>query len=117
MDRGVSYEMTSALFDLASNAGEASISFQWDPIVRLPDSMNLASFSLAQKDAAPLEKAMYKLAASSTPVRTTVVGRVHLLAKKEVGSPGVFGVESIPGMKPSKVRVRLASDDAYHEAV
>ena len=47
----------------------------------------------------------------------TLMGRVHLLAKKQAGSPGVFGIDSLQPHGPKKIRVRLADEEDYHEAV
>ncbi len=114
---GISYEMTNALLGIASNSDGADIAVEWDPALPIVGENASTSFDLRGSDAPVLERAAQKLAEQSESTRATIVGRVHLLAKKEAGSPGVFGVESISGGQPKKVRVRLSSEDDYHEAV
>ncbi|MFJ2632732.1 hypothetical protein ACIO6U_12385 [Streptomyces sp. NPDC087422] len=114
---GVSYEMTTALMGIASHSDSADIAIEWDPSIPAPTDGLSSSFDIRASDAPVLEKAANTLAEQGEPTRATIIGRVHLLAKKEAGSPGVFGVESLSGTLPKKVRVRLSSEDDYHEAV
>ncbi|MGN9791380.1 hypothetical protein ACTMTU_09790 [Streptomyces sp. OZ13] len=117
VQQGVSYEMTVALLGMASHSDGADITVDWDPSAPVPGDSASVTFDLRGSDAAVLEKAANELASDNRSERKTIVGRVHLLAKKEARSPGVFGVDSLESGQPKKVRVRLASDEDYHEAV
>ncbi|MFF7703248.1 hypothetical protein [Streptomyces lydicus] len=114
---GVSYEMTTALLGIASESDGADITIDWDPTLPVIGQSSSVKFDLRGSDAAVLEHASNVLAEDGASERATISGRVHLLAKKQAGSPGVFGVDSLMGGQPKKVRVRLASEDDYHEAV
>ncbi|MGW4687219.1 hypothetical protein ACWEPM_20305 [Streptomyces sp. NPDC004244] len=114
--RGVSYEMTSAILGMAVNSDESNIDVEWD--AGSPQVVGLeSSFVFRSDDVDPLLRATSKLAEDNSSQIVTVMGRVHLLAKKQAGSPGVFGVDSLQPDGPRKVRVRLADEDDYHEAV
>ncbi|MFI6659553.1 hypothetical protein [Streptomyces sp. HUAS ZL42] len=117
VQQGVSYEMAIALLGMASQSDGADITVEWDPSRPIPGESASVTFDLRGSDAPVLEKAANELASDSRSERKTIVGRVHLLAKKEAGSPGVFGIDSLESGQPKKVRVRLASDEDYHEAV
>ncbi len=114
--RGISYEMTQALLGIAANSDGADIAVEWDSIG--PDSHpESVHFEFKGSDAEPLGKAAVRLAEDKSSRMVTMIGRVHLLAKKDVGSPGVFGVEALTSGPARKVRVRLADDEDYHEAI
>ncbi|MFF2352456.1 hypothetical protein ACFVVL_22045 [Kitasatospora sp. NPDC058115] len=113
---GVSYEMTNALLGMAAMSDGADITVDWDPAVPAGGSQSV-HFELKGSDAEVLGKAAQQLAEDTGPQYVTIIGRVHLLAKKQAGSPGVFGVESISSSLPKKVRVRLADEEDYHEAI
>ncbi|MCZ7415316.1 hypothetical protein [Streptomyces sp. WMMC897] len=114
--RGISYEMTNALIGLAAHSEGSDITVEWD--ASEPLSEPLAShFEFSGNDVEPLGQAAIRLAEDQSARIVTVVGRVHLLAKKNFDSPGVFGVESLMPGSPKKVRVRLADDEDYHEAI
>lgn len=115
---GISYEIVSALGQLADQADEAAVAVEWDQMrgSELPAAPDVR-FELSGADAAPLESARLRLAATSEPEPdTSVRGRVHLLTKQEAGGPGTIGVtwKSPDGVR--KVRVRLEPGD-YHQAV
>jgi hypothetical protein len=114
--RGISYEMTQALLGIAANSDGADITVEWDSnsSESPPESVH---FEFKGSDADPLGKAAVRLAEDKSSRMVTMIGRVHLLAKKEVGSPGVFGVEALTSGPAKKVRVRLADDEDYHEAI
>lgn len=114
--RGISYEMTQALLGIAANSDGADITVEWDS--SSPGSTTeTAHFEFRGSDADPLGKAAVRLAEDKSSRMVTMIGRVHLLAKKDVGSPGVFGVEALTSGPARKVRVRLADDEDYHEAI
>jgi len=113
---GVSYEMTSALLEMASMSDGADITVDWDPAVPVDGAASLR-FELQGSDAEVLSRAAQQLVEDDGSQYATVIGRVHLLAKKQAGSPGVFGVESISSGTPKKVRVRLANEEDYHAAI
>ncbi|MFD9944610.1 hypothetical protein ACFWYW_15685 [Nonomuraea sp. NPDC059023] len=112
---GISYEMTNAILGMASDASEADITIEWDPTT--PAVGFETQFTFNPSDITPLAKAAAKLAEDESARPVTMMGRVHLLAKKQAGSPGVFGIDSLQPEGPRKVRVRLADEEDYHEAV
>ncbi|MFD3645122.1 hypothetical protein ACFWUT_05825 [Streptomyces cyaneofuscatus] len=114
--RGISYEMTNAILGVAVNSDESDISIEWDPASPPPEGRE-SSFAFSASDVEPLSHAAIKLAEDNTSRTVTMMGRVHLLAKKEAGSPGVFGIDSLQPDGPRKVRVRLANEEDYHIAV
>ncbi|MFI8458764.1 hypothetical protein ACIGG8_25510, partial [Kitasatospora sp. NPDC085464] len=83
---GVSYEMASALLEMTSMSDGADITVDWDPAVPVAGSASLR-FELQGSDAEVLSKAAQHLAEDDGPQYATVIGRVHLLAKKQAGSP------------------------------
>lgn len=114
--RGISYEMTQALLGIAANSDGADITVEWDS--SSPESApQSVQFEFRGSDAEPLGKAAVRLAEDKSSRMVTMIGRVHLLAKKDVGSPGVFGVEALTSGPARKVRVRLADDEDYHAAI
>jgi hypothetical protein len=115
--RGISYEMTSALAGIASNSDGADISISWNKDDPIESGAITTSFELMGSDAVVLEKAANSLVQDESTLRITIIGRVHLLSRKEAGGPGVFGIESLTSDGPRKARVRLASSEDYHEAV
>ncbi|MFD9241175.1 hypothetical protein ACFV0D_04415 [Streptomyces sp. NPDC059556] len=116
VSRGISYEMTNAILGMTVNSDEADISIEWDPTNPAPSGIS-SRFSFAPPDVEPLSHAAVKLAEDESSRSVTIMGRVHLLAKKEAGSPGVFGLDSLQSEGPKKVRVRLANEADYHLAV
>ncbi|GAB7032115.1 hypothetical protein AB0G35_35860 [Streptomyces sp. NPDC021749] len=114
--QGISYEMTHAILGIAENSEGADISVEWDPITPAPVELD-SHFEFRGSDVEPLSKAAIRLAADNSSQVSTLVGRVHLLAKKQAGSPGVFGIESLGPGRVKKVRVRLSEEEEYHEAV
>ena len=114
--RGISFEMTSAILGIAENSDGADISVEWDPTSPAPAELD-SRFEFHGSDVDPLTKAATRLAADKSSQVSTLIGRVHLLAKKQAGSPGVFGIESLSPGRTKKVRVRLSDEDEYHEAV
>jgi hypothetical protein len=114
--QGISYEMTNAILGIAENSDGADISVEWDPATPRPANLD-SRFEFRGADVEPLSKAAVRLASDDNSTVTTLAGRVHLLAKKQVGSPGVFGIESVTPGRTKKVRVRLSNEEEYHEAV
>lgn len=113
---GISYEMTNAILGIAENSDGADISIDWDPAIPSPTALD-SHFEFQGSDVSPLSQAAIRLAADRSSEITTLTGRVHLLAKKQAGSPGVFGIESLSQGRVKKVRVRLSDEEEYHEAV
>ncbi|WP_318197859.1 hypothetical protein [Streptomyces sp. MCL20-2] len=114
--RGISYEMTQALLGITAHSDGADITVDWDSNIDSP-SPGSAHFEFSGADAEPLSKAAVQLAEDKSSRMVTLIGRVHLLAKKQAGSPGVFGVEALTAGSVKKVRVRLADEEDYHEAI
>lgn len=114
---GVSYEMATAILGITENSDGSDITIEWDTSVPGDVEDQISRYEFSGGDTPILEKAAHRLAAAEESTFTSVVGRVHLLARKEADSPGVFGVENLQGNQPKKVRVRLADDDEYHEAI
>jgi hypothetical protein len=115
--QGVSYEMATAILGITENSDGSDITVEWDASVPGDFQESVWRYEFSGGDAPILEKAAHRLAAAEKSTFTLVVGRVHLLARKEADSPGVFGVENLMGNQPKKVRVRLADEDEYHEAI
>ncbi|MEU0146519.1 hypothetical protein ABZ119_11260 [Streptomyces sp. NPDC006288] len=116
VSRGISYEMTQAILGIAVNSDGADITVDWDSNIEsvTPGSVH---FEFSGADVEPLSKAAVRLAEDKSSRMVTLIGRVHLLAKKQAGSPGVFGVEALTSGAIKKVRVRLADEEDYHEAI
>ncbi|GHJ30816.1 hypothetical protein TPA0910_52490 [Streptomyces hygroscopicus subsp. sporocinereus] len=114
---GISYEMTTAVLGIAEDADGSDITIEWDTSVPGGFDEPVSRYEFSGGDAPVLEKAAHRLAAAEHSEFVSVTGRVHLLARKEADSPGVFGVENLTTGQPRKVRVRLADDDEYHEAI
>lgn len=113
---GISYEMTNAILGIATNADEADLTIEWDKTSAPPTNLE-NRFEFRASDVPTLAQAAIKLAEDQSISQVSITGRVHLLAKKQAGSPGVFGVDSLLSTGPRKVRVRLADDEDYHEAI
>lgn len=118
VDKGVSYEMTVALRDIASNADESDIHVEWDPIEPVANGLALDNeYRLISSDAGILDTVSKRFVTSEPSPKRTIVGRVHLLTKKQADGPGVVGIEALDGSSPRKVRARLNSAEDYHRAV
>lgn len=109
--------MATAILGITENSDGSDITIEWDTSVPGDVEDQISRYEFSGGDTPILEKAAHRLAAAEESTFTSVVGRVHLLARKEADSPGVFGVENLQGNQPKKVRVRLADDDEYHEAI
>ena len=115
VERGVSYELVVALRDIARGAEESDITVRLAPLEQtlFDTEPSTRSFEFSGGDTGVLERASVQLSADTETERVAVEGRVHLLTKKEAGSPGVVGVDD----GSHRYRVRLGSDEEYHEAV
>ena len=92
------------------------MTIEWDSSIS--SAVNLEHrFTFDASDVEPLSRAARRLAEDDSSQSFTVMGRVHLLAKKQAGIAGVFGIDSLQPAGPRKVRVRLADEEDYHEAV
>lgn len=117
VSEGISFDLTSALEGLTKGASESGISIEWDSGSRGQAASTSEIFEFYPADSQALSRAKIVLAADTENTReVAVVGRVHLLTKKEAGGPGVFGMELIGGAV-KHVRVRLDDGDQYHQAV
>ncbi|TYK50719.1 hypothetical protein [Actinomadura decatromicini] len=116
VSHGVSYEMTNAILGVTNDADEADVSIEWDTSTGPAPELE-SHFVFRPSDIEPLTRAAVKLAQDESSQVVTVMGRVHILAKKAAGSPGVFGIDSLQPDGPRKVRVRLADEEDYHEAI
>jgi hypothetical protein len=116
VSNGFSYELANALAGLTEHAAEADISVEWSPSQDRPN-LTRETFSFSSEDAEVFQKAASRLVTTAVEPRRTIIGRVHLLTKKEAGLPGVIGVESTSATKPRKVRVHLLEASDYHLAV
>ncbi|WP_148839188.1 hypothetical protein [Streptomyces sp. sk2.1] len=114
---GVSYEMATAILGITEHSDGSDITIEWDTSVPGGFEEPVSRYEFSGGDALILEKAAHRLAAAEDSGFMTLTGRVHLLARKEADGPGVFGVENVMGGQPRKVRVRLADEDQYHEAI
>ena len=113
---GVSYELVVALRDVVGGADQSDIMIE----LTRPDQLSITEpaaethhFEFSGGDASVLERVSVQLSAPAEAERLCVVGRVHLLTRTEAGGPGVFGIDD----GTYRYRVRLSSDDEYHEAV
>ena len=113
---GVSYELVRALRDVAGGADQSDIVIQFsrsdEPDIIEPEAETYR-FEFSGGDASVLERVSVQMSEPAQAERLCVEGRVHLLTRKEAGGPGVFGVDD----GRYRYRVRLGSDDEYHEAV
>ena len=116
VERGVSYEMTVALRQITSNADGAEIVVQMNSLQvdKLPGRVREERFEFGAGDSIVLGKAADRLLSPEEPPQVqAVLGRVHLLTKKESAGPGVVGIDD--GKR--KYRVRLSTEAEYHDAV
>lgn len=115
VSQGVSYDFLTALQGITRNSDSGEVVLEWDV-----DSMgdgSLLKFEFTGSDTAVLEKASNQLSTDrEKSAEVVVTGRVHLLTKKELGGPGVFGMETLES-NPKKYRVRLSDAEEYHDAV
>jgi hypothetical protein len=117
VSRGVSFELSSALETLARDGDGGDITITWDPGGDLFGDVPESHFVFTPVDAQALARAATYLAAESELITVeAIIGRVHLLTKKQLGGPGVFGLDSISGAV-KKVRVCLRNPEDYHRAV
>ncbi|MBC6461453.1 hypothetical protein [Actinomadura sp. HBU206391] len=114
---GVSYEMTKALTGMTSNSDGADITIEWDPLASGPQPGESVTFSFRGSDAEVLEKVSTRLVSPEAPRQISVIGRVHLLTRKQAGGPGVVGIETFGSVEPRKLRVRMDSSEDYDQAV
>jgi hypothetical protein len=114
--RGVSYEMTTALGQLIEGSDGADISVEWDPALEPPRDAPASHVEFAASDVEVLTRASTELAVTEPTTLITVMGRVHLLTRREAGGPGVIGIENLSSTRPKKLRVHL-SDRDYHLAL
>ncbi|WP_152646231.1 hypothetical protein [Streptacidiphilus albus] len=117
VDQGISYEMAKALLGIAEGSDGADVTVEWDTSVVGGDLLTPVRYEFRGSDAPVLDTVANRLARSETSESISVIGRVHLLSKKEADSPGVFGLDSLGKGKPRKYRIRLADSDEYHEAI
>ncbi|WFE37437.1 hypothetical protein [Micromonospora sp. WMMD998] len=115
---GISFELSAALYELARDSDGGDIQISWEESVDLLEAPFITSFEFSGSDAPILQRAATFLSGDAEEVtrRRTLVGRVHLLTKKQMGGPGLFGIETLSGL-PRKVRVRLRDMEDYHRAV
>ena len=117
IERGISYELTTALSDLVAGSDGADISVEWDPVLEPPANAPASRIEFRPSDVEVLGKASVQLAsAAEQSIHVTVMGRVHLLTQREAGGPGVVGIENLSGTAPKRLRVHL-NDDDYHLAL
>ena len=113
---GVSYELVIALRDVASRANESDITIELVRMAQLPiadPTPETHKFEFSGGDASVLDRASVQLATPTEAERLRVEGRVHFLTRKDAGAPGVVGIDD----GGHRYRVRLGSDEEYHEAV
>ena len=120
VDRGVSYELVTALRDITSGADQSDITVKLAPTDQPqtgepPPEPETRCFEFSGGDTGVLERAANQLSAPDKTERVVVEGRVHLLTKKEAGGPGVFGVDD--GRRRYRVRLDSQQQQQYHEAV
>ncbi|MET8356052.1 hypothetical protein [Micromonospora sp. NPDC005171] len=114
--QGISYELTSALAALTEDADEAEVFIEWHPSGEQERAVS-ERFDYSRRDSDAFQRAATRLVLTEPQPRTTVVGRVHLLTKKEAGQPGVIGIVSAGTAKPRRVRAHLVDAADYHLAV
>lgn len=115
--QGISYELTTALQGLTGSSDGSDITVEWDPSGNEVLDRYPKIFSFTPEDNRALISASTRFAADEEPSQArTLIGRVHLLTKKDAGGPGIFGME-IFGSEIRKIRVRLSDSEQYHQAV
>lgn len=112
VDRGVSYEMVTAIQAMLDNSDGADVSIAWElgqeqDIEQLVDPVII---EFEPRFYPILENASYRLASISPPEKVTVIGTVTLLERPSVESPGVIRMEVLSGSPAKKIRVRLDHD-------
>jgi hypothetical protein len=117
VNRGVSYEMARALKGITQNSDGADVTIEWDSLVPEPSMGEKVVFEFKGSDTEVFDKAATRLVAPEAPRQISVIGRVHLLTKKQAGGPGVVGIETFGSSQPKKLRVRMESIEHYTEAV
>ncbi len=113
---GVSYELAHSLRDFVASSDGSDITVEYDPAAAALDegtSRERHHFEFRGGDSSVLDQAAHHLTAPAAVEMVTVRGRVHLLTRKQAGGPGVVGVDD----GKQRYRVRLESDEQYHEAV
>ena len=113
---GVSYELVTALHDVASGADESDITIELahtDDMSITDPMAEVHQFVFSGSDVTVLEQASAQLLVSTEPERLRVEGRVHLLERQVAGGPGLVGIDE----GNYRYRVRLNSGEEYHEAV
>lgn len=112
VDRGVSYEMVTAIQAMLDNSDGADVSIAWElgqelNIEQLADPVTV---EFEPRFYPILENASHRLASTSPPEKVTVIGTVTLLERPSAESPGVIRVEVLSGSPAKKIRVRLDHD-------
>lgn len=117
--RGVSYELTKSLSLIAANADESDITFE---LSRSSDrgspEVVRREFLFRPSDSGVLNRASVRLLEEdSMRTKATIIGKVHLLSRRESEEPGTVGIEVWSGADINKVRVKVDSNQEYHDAI
>ncbi|WP_271215003.1 hypothetical protein, partial [Pseudonocardia halophobica] len=111
---GISFDLLTALKGITKNSDEGEVALEWISYEATDAQSRESKFTFTAADTPVLERASNRLSAEvETDMESTIVGRVHLLTKKELGGPGVFGMETLPP-NAQKLRLRLSDPDEYH---
>ncbi|WP_435070471.1 hypothetical protein [Amycolatopsis thermoflava] len=118
VEEGLSYELAVALGGVVSNSDGGDITIDWDPLDPVSGSTTRSTFEFRGSDAQAFELGARLLSTYEEGTEPQVlIGRVHLLTKRQAGAPGVFGLETV-GLRPARrYRIRLVDPEQYHEAV
>ncbi|MCG8916959.1 hypothetical protein L6E12_14290 [Actinokineospora sp. PR83] len=117
VQRGVSYDLSVALKGVTEQSAGGDITLEWDPIDIPAGTSDRFTFEFHHNDYKVFDEVAAKLAEDThAPVAVQILGRVHLLTKKNRGGPGVFGMETVE-TPTRKYRVRLSDPEQYHLAV
>ncbi|MBF6322348.1 hypothetical protein [Nocardia cyriacigeorgica] len=119
VSRGISYELTRSLAEVVAGAEESDISFELSRSPERPSTEAVhAEFLFRPSDAEVLNRVAERfLKEESQRGKTSVIGTVHLLSRKERDSPGTVGIEVWSGADVKRVRVTIETIPEYHEAV
>lgn len=119
VQRGVSYELTKSLAEMVTGAEESDISFELSRSTESGSSDIVRSeFLFRPSDSEVLYRVAKRfLDEESKRGKSSVIGTVHLLSRKESEAPGTVGIDVWSGAGIKKVRVKIGTLEEYHEAV
>ncbi|MGY1867309.1 hypothetical protein ACW9HK_19645 [Nocardia gipuzkoensis] len=118
VERGVSYELTKSLSTVVAGSNESDISFELTRETNgVRAEVTRKEFLFQPADAGVLHQASTWLLTDRPARKTTIIGTVHLLSRREAEEPGTVGIDVVRGAEARKVRVTITDVAEYHYAV